>query len=84
MDLILNYLDPRIIDHVYDLVRGSLQLALCPTSYSSSVCPVIADSKLWYRKSIYRQSLSIFIVTWSVHWPDIVEFSLIQINGQGF
>ncbi|KAE8373976.1 hypothetical protein BDV26DRAFT_284683 [Aspergillus bertholletiae] len=64
MDLIFNYLDPLIVDSVYSSVRSSLQLELCPTLRSSSFCSAIEDPQLWCRDSIYRQSLSIFIITW--------------------
>ncbi|KAB8244212.1 hypothetical protein BDV35DRAFT_407043 [Aspergillus flavus] len=80
MDLIFNYLDPLIIDSIYDSFRSSLQLRLCSTSHSLRFCSLITDSKLWCRESIYRQSLSIFIVTWFVHWLDLVESQLIELT----
>ncbi|RAQ61672.1 hypothetical protein COH21_012599 [Aspergillus flavus] len=65
MDLIFLYLDPLIFDYAYDGVRGSLESKLCLESPKSALCPIIRDSDLWHRQSIYRQSLSIGIVTWS-------------------
>lgn len=72
MDLIFLYLDPLIFDYAYDGVRGSLESKLCLESPKSALCPIIRDSDLWHRQSIYRQSLSIGIVTWSVYISGLV------------
>jgi lathosterol oxidase len=78
MDVMLNYLDPVLLDGVYTSVFR-LTETICANSThldgsrwppSSSLinkhrlCHLASDPSLWQRHGLWRQSISIFLVTW--------------------
>ena len=83
MDLILNHLDPVILDGVYgsalrvaeticattngthpDWIQAPRSSSIIVDNSRQSLCNLAADPRLWQRDGLWRQSISIFFVTW--------------------
>lgn len=79
MDLVLNLLDPIVLDSVYASARSSVQLWACQnadeqvdmflasvgnrTVANTRFCLLASDSSIWQRDDVRRQSISIFLFT---------------------
>ncbi|PPJ54464.1 hypothetical protein CBER1_06942 [Cercospora berteroae] len=91
MDLVLELLDPIVMDSVYTSAKSSLQSAACQhideqedmilasarnrTLAYNRLCTLASDSGIWQRNDSRRQSISIFLFTL------ISSFSLYLILG---
>lgn len=79
MELILDYMDPLILDSIYEsaehmahsiCIAGKDQqrsmLATISQGSKRELCSLAMDTDLWSRHSLTRQSISIFVITWCV------------------
>ncbi|KAH6971452.1 hypothetical protein BKA56DRAFT_635573 [Ilyonectria sp. MPI-CAGE-AT-0026] len=66
MDFILDWLNPILLDDTYELLHDcpSSALWLASHGWSESVCRALSNPDFWERRSIYRQGLSAFFITW--------------------
>ncbi|KAK5999079.1 Delta(7)-sterol 5(6)-desaturase-like protein [Cladobotryum mycophilum] len=79
MDVILDYLDPIILDSAYESTRqrilGGLCQSLAQPSHSSllaktaqkleeRICAIATDSNVWEQHSAARQCISVFVLIW--------------------
>jgi lathosterol oxidase len=80
MDVILDRLDPVLLDDVYSSAR-QLAATICANGTESAwsqfpesssvidktkqrLCYLVTDPSLWHRHGLWRQSISIFLLTW--------------------
>jgi lathosterol oxidase len=63
MDVALEFLDPLVLDKAYAWALPSSDFGLSNTSYSNLSAVNTAATSQWPRDNIYRQILSILVIT---------------------
>ncbi|KAK4149628.1 hypothetical protein C8A00DRAFT_46780 [Chaetomidium leptoderma] len=61
MEVLLDHLDPVLLDDVYSSASQLIE-AICANR--TQLCTLAADPGLWQRHGLWRQSISIFFMTW--------------------
>lgn len=79
MDMVLDFLDPAILDGTYGWIRQKIEKDVCHASshfpsssytrellqqWTNHLCAVTGNSELWERDSMVRQAITIFTLTW--------------------
>jgi lathosterol oxidase len=63
MDVALEFLDPLVLDKAYAWALPSPDFSLSNSSYSSLSAATVAPTSQWSRDNIYRQIVSILVIT---------------------